>query len=132
VVAAVPSREPLIRGSWIGEGAHILAIGADAPGKEEFFPDIWRRVKIVVDDWKQASHSGDINVALAQGLIDRRDIWAELGEIVAGKKEGRTSESEITMFDSTGVAVQDTVTADLAYRKAIEKKIGQELNIWLP
>jgi len=132
VVAAVPSREPLIRGSWIEEGAHILAIGADAPGKEEFFPDIWRRVKIVVDDWKQASHSGDINVALAQGLIDRRNIWAELGEIVAGKKEGRTSESEITMFDSTGVAVQDTVTADLAYRKAIERKIGQELNIWLP
>jgi alanine dehydrogenase len=132
VVATVPTREPLIRGDWIDDGAHILAVGADAPGKEEFYPDIWKRTKIVVDDWKQASHSGDINVAITQGLISRRDIWAELGEIVAGKKKGRTSRSEVTMFDSTGIAVQDAVTADLVYREAVARGMGRELDIWLP
>jgi len=132
VVATVPTREPLIRGEWIDDGTHILGIGADAPGKEEFFPDIWSRAKVVVDDWKQASHSGDINVAISQGLITRRDIWAELGEIVAGKKEGRTSEEEVTLFDSTGIAVEDAVTADLAYREAVGRGLGKELDIWIP
>jgi alanine dehydrogenase len=121
VVATVPTREPVIKGSWIADGTHLLAVGADAPGKEEFYPDIWSRTKIVVDDWKQASHSGDINVPITQGLISRRNIWAELGEIVAGKKEGRTSDKEVTMFDSTGIAVEDTVTADLVYREAVAR-----------
>lgn len=132
VVATVPTREPVIRGEWIDDGTHILGIGADAPGKEEFFPDIWSRTKIVVDDWKQASHSGDINVAISQGLIARRDIWAELGEIVAGKRDGRTSDDEVTFFDSTGIAVEDAVTADLAYNEAVRRGLGRELDIWLP
>ncbi|HUV25153.1 MAG TPA: hypothetical protein VMW26_06970 [Methanomassiliicoccales archaeon] len=132
VVATVPTREPVIKGSWIADGTHLLAVGADAPGKEEFYPDIWSRTKIVVDDWKQASHSGDINVPITQGLISRRNIWAELGEIVAGKKEGRTSEKEVTMFDSTGIAVEDAVTADLVYREAVARGMGLELDIWLP
>jgi alanine dehydrogenase len=132
VVATVPTREPVIKGSWIADGTHLLAVGADAPGKEEFYPDIWSRTKIVVDDWKQASHSGDINVPITQGLISRRNIWAELGEIVAGKKEGRTSDKEVTMFDSTGIAVEDTVTADLVYREAVARGMGLELDIWLP
>jgi alanine dehydrogenase len=131
VVASVPTRQPVIRGEWIDDGTHILGIGADAPGKEEFFPDLWNRTKIVVDDWKQASHSGDINVAITQGLIARRDIWAELGEIVAGKKEGRTSDEEVTMFDSTGIAIEDAVTADLVYEEALKRGLGQELDLWM-
>jgi alanine dehydrogenase len=132
VVATVPTREPVIKGHWVDDGAHVLAVGADAPGKEEFSADIWSRAKIVVDDWKQASHSGDINVAISKGLITRKNIWAELGEIVAGKKEGRTSRTEITIFDSTGIAVQDAVVADLAYKEAMKRGMGQELDIWLP
>lgn len=132
IVATVPTRQPIIRGKWIDDGTHIIGIGADAPGKEEFFPDLWSRAKIVVDDWKQASHSGDINVAITQGLITRRNIWAELGEIVAGKKEGRTSPEEVTMFDSTGIAIEDAVTANLAYNEAVKRGMGQELDIWLP
>jgi alanine dehydrogenase len=71
-------------------------------------------------------------VPITQGLISRRNIWAELGEIVAGKKEGRTSDKEVTMFDSTGIAVEDTVTADLVYREAVARGMGLELDIWLP
>ena len=86
---------------------------------------ILREAKIVVDDWEQASHSGEINVPLSKGLISKENIWAELGEIVAGKKAGRTSDDEITVFVSTGLAIQDAVTANLVYKKALGNKAGR-------
>jgi alanine dehydrogenase len=84
---------------------------------------------MVVDDWEQASHSGEINVPLAKGIITRKDIWGNIGEVVAGLKEGRTSSDEITVFTSTGLAVQDAVTAELAYKKALERNIGRYVEI---
>lgn len=125
VVTTTPSREPLVSVEWVAQGTHISCIGADAPGKEELDSAILKRAKVVVDDWEQSSHGGEINVPLAKGLISRRDIWAEIGEVVAGLKPGRTSPEEVTVFVSTGLAVQDAVTADLAYRKALEKGVGR-------
>ena len=124
VVTTTPSRQPIIRNEWVTQGMHFNCIGADAPGKEELDPEILKRAKIVIDDWEQASHSGEINVPFAKGIISKEDIWAEIGEIVAGLKPGRTSDEEITIFTSTGLAVQDAVTANLAYKKAIEKGVG--------
>ncbi len=129
VVTTTPSTNPIVQNKWTSDGMHFNCIGADAPGKEEIAPAILRRAKIVVDDWDQASHSGEINVPVSNGLISRENIWGELGEIVAGKKPGRTSQREITVFDSTGLAIQDAVTAELAYRKAVSKKIGRIINI---
>ncbi|MFP4546359.1 MAG: ornithine cyclodeaminase family protein, partial [Methanomassiliicoccales archaeon] len=129
VVATVPTREPCIRSEWIEDGAHVNAIGGDAPGKQELSMDFWTRAKIVVDDWEQAFHSGDINVPCAQCLISKKDVWAELGDIVAGKREGRTSDREVTVFDSTGVAVQDAMAADLVYRNALERNMGRDLEM---
>ncbi|MEM2960136.1 MAG: ornithine cyclodeaminase family protein, partial [Candidatus Bathyarchaeia archaeon] len=83
----------------------------------------------VVDDWEQASHSGEINVPLSRGIISREDVWAELGEVVAGKKPGRTSSEEITVFVSTGLAIQDAVTANLVYQRALERGIGKRIKI---
>lgn len=125
VVTTTPSRKPLVLDEWVDAGTHFNCIGADAPGKEELDPAILERAKIVVDDWEQASHSGEINVPLAEGIITKDSIWSEIGEIVSGLKPGRTSSDEITVFDSTGLAIQDAVTAQLAYKKALEKKIGQ-------
>lgn len=125
VVTTTPSREPLVSGEWVKPGMHFNCIGADAPGKEELDPAILTRAKIVVDDWEQASHSGEINVPLAKGIITKRDVWGEIGEVVAGLKPGRTSSDEITVFTSTGLAIQDAVTAQLAYKKALAKKIGR-------
>ncbi|MEM2273106.1 MAG: ornithine cyclodeaminase family protein, partial [Candidatus Bathyarchaeia archaeon] len=87
--------------------------------------------KIVVDDWEQAAHSGEINVPLSMGIISKRDVWAELGEIVAGKKPGRAGKDEITVFVSTGLAIQDAATADLAYRRALERGVGKRVRIAL-
>ena len=129
VVTVTPSREPIVKNEWVGPGVHINAIGADAPGKEELDPELLKRAKIIVDDLEQASHSGEINVPLARGIITREDIWAELGDVVAGLKPGRTSPNDITIFDSTGLAIQDAVTAALAYKKALEKGIGQFIEI---
>ena len=125
VVTTTPSRKPLVRSDWIPEGTHINCIGADAPGKQELASAILKRAKIVVDCWDQASHSGEINIPLTEGLITKEDIWAELGDIVAGFKEGRSSEDEVTVFDSTGLAIQDAATAELVYRKALNRKVGR-------
>jgi len=129
IVTTTPSRSPLVMDEWIKPGAHFNCIGADAPGKEELDPSILKRAKIVVDDWEQAIHSGEINVPLKMGIISERDIWAELGDIVAGRKPGRTSDEEITVFTSTGLAIQDAVTANLAYQRALERGIGKRIKI---
>jgi alanine dehydrogenase len=129
VVTATPSRKPLVTNDMVSAGMHINCIGADAAGKEELVPNILNRAKIVVDDWEQASHSGEINVPLSRGIITKDDIWAEIGEIVAGFKPGRQSDAEITVFTSTGLAVQDAVTAKIAYSKAIAAKVGRFIKL---
>ncbi|MEM2028452.1 MAG: alanine dehydrogenase [Candidatus Bathyarchaeia archaeon] len=129
IVTTTPSRAPLVMDEWVQPGAHFNCIGADAPGKEELDPLILKRAKIVVDDWEQASHSGEINVPLSMGTISKGDVWAEIGEIVAGLKPGRISESEITVFVSTGLAIQDAVTANMVYKRASERGVGKRIKL---
>jgi len=125
IVTTTPSRRPLVRSGWLKRGAHVNAIGADAKGKQELDPKILKKAKIVVDAWEQASHSGEINVPLAERQISKKDIYADLGEVVAGKKKGRTSGKEITVFDSTGLAIQDTAVANVVYREAKRRRKGR-------
>ena len=129
VVTTTPSRKPLVMNDMVSAGMHINCIGADAVGKEELDPNILKRAKIVVDDWEQASHSGEINVPLSRGIITKDNIWAEIGEIVAGLKPGRQRQDEITVFTSTGLAVQDAVTAKIAYSKALAAKVGRFIKL---
>ncbi|MDD2639249.1 MAG: alanine dehydrogenase [Methanothrix sp.] len=127
LVTTTPSRKPLVKDEWIVEGTHINAIGADAKGKEELDPAILKRSKVVVDDLAQASHSGEVNVPLTRGLFSIEEIWASIGEVIAGKVPGRESEEEITVFDSTGLAIQDVATARKVHHKALEMGIGTKL-----
>jgi alanine dehydrogenase len=124
VVTTTPSKTSLVSIDWIAPGTHINCIGADALGKQELDPAILKRAKIVVDDWEQASHSGEINVPFSKGVLSKKDVWAELGDIIAGIKQGRVANEEITVFDSTGLAIQDAATAELVYKKAASRKIG--------
>ena len=82
-----------------------------------------------MDDWEQGCHGGEVNVPLEKGIISREDIYGEIGEVVTGKKAGRTSDDEITVFVSTGLAIQDAVTADLAYKKALKKGLGIQFSL---
>jgi len=131
VVTTTPSKIPLVMDDMISSGTHINCIGADAFGKEELDPLILKRSKNVIDDWAQASHCGEINVPLLlrDKIITKEDIWAEIGEITAGLKTGRIDDEEITVFTSTGLAVQDAVTAKIAYDKAMQRGIGSFIEI---
>lgn len=129
LVTTTPVTKPIVKNEWVEEGTHINAIGADAPGKEELDPTILRRAKIVVDDYEQAMHSGEINVPISQGVLRAEQIYAELGEIIAGLKGGRANDEEITIFDSTGLAIQDLATAALIYRKISREGKGIEIDL---
>uniref|UniRef100_A0A7V3ZVV0 Putative alanine dehydrogenase n=1 Tax=candidate division WOR-3 bacterium TaxID=2052148 RepID=A0A7V3ZVV0_UNCW3 len=122
-----PVREPIVKAEWIKPGTHINAIGADAPGKEELDPEILKKGRIYIDDWEQASHSGEINVPLEKGIIKKEDIKGELGEVICGKIPGREKDDEITIFDSTGLGIQDLVCAYQVYKIAKRKKIGRKI-----
>ncbi|MFZ3168952.1 MAG: alanine dehydrogenase [Candidatus Methanoperedens sp.] len=127
LVTTTPSRQPIVMNEWISEGTHINAIGADAPGKEELDPLILKRAKVIVDDIQQASHSGEVNVPISKGSLSVKDIFGELGEVIIGKKKARMRDSDITVFDSTGLAIQDIATADMVYRKALKANLGMKL-----
>lgn len=113
LVTTTPSTTPIIRSEWIREGTHINAIGADAPGKEELDPDLLQRAEVFVDDPVQAVHSGEINVPISKGLYNADAIAGTLGEVVIGKKQ-RSGPRAITIFDSTGLAIQDLAIAKIA------------------
>jgi alanine dehydrogenase len=130
LATVTPAKEPILKREWLLPGTHINAVGADAPGKEELAPEILKDVKIVIDNWEQASHSGEINVPLEKGIISKDNIFAELGEVVVGKKSARENDKEITVFDSTGLAIQDLYTAHLVYNLAKREKIGKEIKIF--
>jgi alanine dehydrogenase len=126
VVTVTPSTSPVVFRDWVSPGTHLNAIGADAAGKEELEPAILAAAKVVVDDWAQASHSGEINVPLAKAEITPEMIYGSLGEIVAGKKPGRETPGEITVFDSTGLIIQDLALALAVYKRAKEQGLGEE------
>jgi len=121
VVTTTPSRVPLV--NRVSPGTHINAVGADAPGKQEINLEVLKQAKVVIDDWAQASHSGEINVPISKKQLSKRNVHAQLGDVVAGKKTGRTSDKEITLFDATGLAIQDISCAYVVYQ-ALKSKRG--------
>ena len=127
LVTTTPSRNPVVKDKWIVPGTHINAIGADARGKQELESSLTKRAKVVVDDLTQAVHSGEVNIPISEGRLAAQDIYAQIGEILAGKRPGRTNDKEITIFDSTGLAIQDVAAGNAVYEKALQKGLG----IWL-
>jgi len=126
VVTLTPARAPIIKAAWIAPGTHIAAVGADKAGDQELEGVLLTQARIFVDDIRQCRTDGEINVPLSQGLITEADLAGSIGEVVTGKKKGRTSEDEITIFDSTGIALQDSATVPLEYKRAMEAGVGIE------
>ena len=114
----------------VSPGTHINAIGADASGKQEISPDILKKAKLVIDDWKQASHSGEINVPYRKRQIRKIDIYGELGEIAVRAKKGREKKDEITLFDSTGLAIQDVACSYAVYEELKNDKDIQRISFF--
>ena len=113
VVVATSSRTPVLRGEWLGAGAHVNAVGACRPDWRELDDALVDNARVFVDSREAATReAGDV--------IAAREIAAEIGEVVAGTSAGRRSESEITVFKSVGLAVEDVVAAEIVYRKSLE------------
>ena len=119
-----PVESPIVDAADLGEHTHVNAMGADAPGKNELAADAVTSAKLVIDDYEQCTHSGEINVPWGDGILSDDDLHAELGEIVAGKRSGRAPEDGVTVFDSTGLAIQDIAAARVVYERANAESEG--------
>ncbi|VVB73098.1 Alanine dehydrogenase [uncultured archaeon] len=129
LVTTTPSRHPVVMESWVRPGTHINAIGADAAGKQELESSLTKKAKVVVDDMAQARHSGEVNVPISKGELRPEDIYAQIGEVLAGRKPGRVSDKEITIFDSTGLGIQDVASGFVVYERALKTGKGMHLKL---
>jgi alanine dehydrogenase len=128
-VTCTTSTLPLLMREHIRPGTFIAAVGADNPEKQELHPALMASSKVVTDVTEQCATIGDLHHAIVAGVMKRANVHAELGEVVAGSKLGRTSPEEITIFDSTGMALQDVAAAALVYERAIAAKRGFTLDL---
>jgi alanine dehydrogenase len=122
VSTTTPVREPIV--DTAGERTHVNAMGADAPGKHEIADAVLQQATIVIDDYEQCTHSGEINVPWSEGMLDDNDLHGELGDVVAGQIDGRTTADGVTVFDSTGLAIQDVAAAHVIYEDAADSDAG--------
>ena len=130
VATVTPGRELLFHDGTLHAGQHVSLMGADGPGKAEIAVEELLRARVVVDEWEQASHNGDVARAVEAGRLGR-DAVAELGRVLLGEEPGRTDEHQITVFDSTGLAVQDLAVALAVYRRHEAEPTGDVAEVEL-
>jgi alanine dehydrogenase len=128
VITATPSRKPLLLNGWIKQGTHFSCIGADTVGKQEIDEKIFKDATIFVDDITQAISVGETQSAVRTGMIQSENL-REIGQLIAGNVKGRMSEQDITVFDSTGIALQDLAVAKYLVEKTEELNIGYAAHI---
>jgi ectoine utilization protein EutC len=130
VITVTASREPLVQADWIAQGALVIAVGSDGPDKQELAVEVLARAdRIVADSLPQCLRLGEIHHAVEKGAISKDKVTAELGQITAGLKPGRTSDDEIIVCDLTGVGVQDIAAASLVLERALQDGKGERLPI---
>ena len=129
IVLATSSPAPVIENGWVKPGAHVMSVGACRPNQREMDPALIARGRLFVDSRVAALvESGDVVMGIAEGRFGADHIVAELGEVADGNP-GRRSDTEVTIFKSLGMAVEDVTAANLAYRRAVEKGLGTELTL---
>ena len=130
VVLATASSAPVVEDGWVAPGAHVVSVGACRPNQREMDPALVARARVVVDSRASAfAESGDIVLGLGEGRFARSHVVAELGEVISGSVPGRTSEAEITVFKSLGLAVEDLAAARLAFERARQQDKGVEIDL---
>ena len=129
IVTATSSFKAIVMDAWVKPGTHINAIGTDTRGKQELDPQIFGRASVFVDNLAQCCYLGECQHAVDAGIISREMIRAELGELINQSKPGRTSPDEITIFDTTGVAIQDLATAGYALQEAKKRGLGLRIKL---
>ena len=117
IITITPSHTPLIQKEWVKPGTHFSCIGADMAGKEEIDSQIFEDAIVFVDDLEHCRNAGEIEIPLKQGTLSEDRICGELGDLILGKAAGRKSDTDITVFDSTGMALLDLAVADFLLKK---------------
>lgn len=125
VITVTPSKTPLIQKEWVRPGTHFSCIGADAEGKEELDPRLMAGARIFVDDKVHCVAAGEVELPIKAGVISEAEILGEIGQLILGQKQGRTADSEITIYDATGMALLDLAAAKAALDAAEERQLGQ-------
>jgi alanine dehydrogenase len=128
-ITCTPSRKVIVDRDWLPPGCLVAAVGADNENKQEIDPALFRSARVVVDSLEQCATIGDLHHAIDSGAITRNEVHAELGEIIAGRKPGRQSETETIIFDSSGVALGDAAAAALVYERAVELGRGASIRL---
>ncbi len=118
-VTSTPSRSPFLKKGDLRPGVFLAAVGADSPEKQEVDPELLASARVVVDVLEQCATIGELHHALEAGRMTRSDVYAELAEIVSGRKPGRQRSEEIVIFDSTGTALEDVAAAAAVFEKAV-------------
>jgi len=130
IVLVTSSPSPVVDAAWVAPGAHVISVGACRPDQREMDPALVARARLVVDSRAAALvESGDVVLGLAEGRFEVGHVAGELGDVVRGALAGRTAADEITVFKSLGMAVEDVVSADLVYRRALENGAGTDLTL---
>lgn len=129
VVTCTTSKSPIVGTDDVRAGTFLAAVGADNPEKHEVGPALLVRSRVFVDSLDQAATIGDLHHAIDAGVMTKGDVQAELWEVVAGRKSGRSSDDEITIFDSTGVAIEDVAAAALVYERALATGRGLRFDL---
>ncbi|HZY12400.1 MAG TPA: ornithine cyclodeaminase family protein [Beijerinckiaceae bacterium] len=129
IVTCTSAKVPFLRPDDVRPGTFIAAIGADNPEKSEIEPALMARARVITDVTAQAAHMGDLNHAIRAGAMREADVHAEIGEIINGRKSGRANLSEITIFDGTGVGIQDVAASVRAYELARERGAGTRVDL---
>jgi ornithine cyclodeaminase/alanine dehydrogenase-like protein (mu-crystallin family) len=132
VVTATSARTPFLTNDCVSPGTFVAAVGADSAQKSELTPALLAHSTIVVDVLAQCVTMGDLHHAIEAGLVKAGDVHAELADLVVGRKGGRTRVDEITIFDSTGVAVQDVASAAAIYQRAVAARVGTFVSLGAP
>ncbi len=127
IVTTTPSFQAIVKDEWVLSGMHINAIGSDTKWKQEIDQQVLGRAKVVVDSLNQARELGECQHAFRDGII--KSVHGELGEIISDMKPGRETDSEITLFDATGIALQDLAVAAYAYEAALAHGVGISLSL---
>lgn len=128
-VTCTPAHAPIVRAEALRPGVFIAAVGADNPEKQELEPEVLAQAKVVTDITGQGATIGELHHAIVRGVLRESDVYAELGEIVAGRRPGRTAADEIFVFDSTGTALQDVAAAAITYQRALQAGSGSAVSL---
>lgn len=124
VVTCTTARSALLRREHLAPGTFVAAVGADSADKQELDPGLLAASTLVVDSLEQCATIGELHHALRTGVLSRADVHGELAAVVAGRVRGRASREEVTVFDSTGIGVEDAAAAALAYERAVAAGCG--------